>query len=196
MPKDFAYQLCVALFALKASSGTKVAELLDEFADYEWDLSSSIIPATYDFTNIQIGATQIATVDNATITQLSKAKRFDSGEVTPPQVNFATITSIDAATLVSTLASLGQTVPDCFKAFLAVGVYTGTSSGVRSYDIIHEAATVLLQDGDRNGEALQRISGGIQLQECHLPIIGSANTDAKLTWTEATDVIAYVHNTP
>lgn len=196
MAHNFAYQMCVGLFALKASSGTKVTELPDEFKDYEWDISSSIIPATYDFTNIQIGNAQIETLENPTITALSKAKRFDSGAVTPPTVSFATILSADADTIVETLNALGQTVPDCFKCLLCVGKYASTSSGVRSYDIIHEAACLLTQDGSRGGEALQRIAGDLQFQECHLPVIGSTNSKAKLTWTESTGAIAYVHNNP
>lgn len=192
--QNFAYQLCVGLFALKASSGTKVAELPDEFADLEWDLSSSIIPTSYDFTNIQIGDATVETIENATITSLSKARRYDSGAVTPPTVTFATILPVDAATIVATLDALGQTVPDPFKAFLAVGIYTGTASGVRSYDIFHEAATILTQDGSRNGTALQRFNGNLAFQECHLPVIGKTSTAAKLTWTESTGAIAYVHN--
>lgn len=195
MPQNFAYQMCVGLFPLKASSGTAVAELPDEFANYEWDVSESIIPETYDFSNIQIGNTQIEAIEHATITNLSKARSYDSGTVTPPQVTFATILPVDAEMIVSTLNALGQTVKDPFKCLLAVGSYTGTNNGVRSYDIFHLAATLLLQDGSRNGEALQRITGDLQFQECHIPIIGADKTLAKLTWTEATNKIAYVHNT-
>lgn len=191
---NFAYQICVGLFPLKASSGTKVAELPDKFANYEWDLSDSIIPVTYDFTNINIGGTQIESIEKATITDLSKAKSYDSGSVTPPTVNFATISPIDSETIVDTLNALGQTVSDPFKCLLCVGKYTGTSSGVRSYDIFHEACCLLLQDGERNGEAHQKFTGGLQFQECHLPIIGETKTAAKLTLTEATNAIAYSHN--
>lgn len=194
MAQNFAYQACVGLFPLKASSGTKVTELPDEFANYEWDLSASIIPITYDFTNIQIGNATVETLDNATITALSKAKRFDSGAVTPPPVTFATILPLDSAAIVDTLNALGQTVRDPFKCLLCVGEYVSTSNGVRTYDIIHEACCVLTQDGSRGGEALQRITGDLQFQECHLPVLEAANTKATLTWTEATGAIAYVHN--
>ena len=196
MPHNFAYQMCVGLFPMKAAGGTAVAELPGEFANYEWDVSSSIIPDTYDFSNINIGNTQIEAVEHATITNLSKARSYDSGSVTPPQVTFNTILPVDAKMIVSTLNALGQTVKDPFKCLLAVGSYTGTASGVRSYDIFHLATILLLLDGSRNGEALQRITGDLQFQECHIPIIGEDETNAKLTWTESTNAIAYVHNTP
>ena len=191
---NFAYQLCVGLFPLTPSGGTAIPVLPDEFGAYLWDISSSIIPDTYDFTNIQIGATQIATIENATITQLSKTKRFDSGDVTPPQVQFAQITTAESESIVQTLSDLGQTVSDCFKALLAVGKYTGTSGGVRSYDVFHLATALLLQDGDRTAEALQRFTGGVQFQECHLPLIGKAKTKSTLSWTESTGAIALTYS--
>jgi len=194
MAQNFAYQLCIGLFSLKASSGTKIAELPDEFANYEWDTSSSIIPVTYDFTNMNIGGLSIETIENATITDLSKAKKYVSGSVTPAVDSFATIQPADAATIVSTLNSLGQSVPDPFLVLLALGKYTGTNTGVRSYDIFRLCAAILTQDGERTGEAHQRITGNLQLQECHIPIVGTTACASKLSWTEATGAIAYSHN--
>lgn len=188
----FAYQLCVGCFAQKATGGTKIAGLPDEFANLEWDLSGSIIPTTYDFTNIQIGDTTVETIENATITALSKARRYDSGAVTPPTIQLATLNAIDSAAIYSTLDALGQSVPDAYKVLFAAGLYKSTTTGVRTYDAIWLAAALLTADGSRTGNALQRITGNLGFQACHLPLIGKTACNATMTWTEATGAIAYV----
>ena len=187
-----AYQICVGLFPLKAAGGTKIAELPDEFANYEWDLSASIIPVTYDFTQINIGNATVETIENATITQLSKTRRSDSGSVDPATIDLTTILPGDSEMILKTLAALGQTVSDCFKCLLALGKYTGTTSGVRSYDVYRESCVLVLQDGQKTGQALQRFTGSLQMKEQHLPVLNSETNGATMTWTESTGAIAYV----
>ena len=187
-----AYQMCVGLFPMKAAGGTKIAELPDEFANYEWDISASIIPITYDFTQIDMGGATVETIENATITQLSKTRRSDSGSVDPPTITLATILPGDAEMILKTLDALGQTVPDCFKCLFALGKYTGTASGVRSYDVYRESCVLVTQDGQRTGQALQRFTGSLQLKEQHLPLLNDETEGATLTWTESTNAIAYV----
>ena len=187
-----AYQICVGLFPLKAAGGTKIAELPDEFANYEWDLSSSIIPVTYDFTQINIGNATVETIENATITQLSKTRRSDSGSVDPATIDLTTILPGDSEMILKTLAALGQTVSDCFKCLLALGKYTGTTSGVRSYDVYRESCVLVLQDGQKTGQALQRFTGSLQMKEQHLPVLNSETNGATLTLTESTGAIAYI----
>jgi len=187
-----AYQMCVGLFPMKAAGGTKIAELPDEFANYEWDISASIIPITYDFTQIDMGGATVETIENATITQLSKTRRSDSGSVDPPTITLATILPGDAEMILKTLAALGQTVPDCFKCLFALGKYASTSAGVRTYNVYRESCVLVLQDGQRTGQALQRFTGSLQLKEQHLPLLNDEVNGATLTWTESTGAIAYV----
>ena len=191
---NFAYQLAVGIFPQVASGGSKIAALPGVYADYEWDFSPSIIPVTYDFTNIQLGDTTVETIENPTITQLSKAKTFDSGQVTPPTIQLATILPGDADTIVATLDALGNTVNDPFKVLFAAGEYKSTSSGVRTYDVIYMAAALLTADGSRGGNALERFTGNLALQACHIPVIGAAKCKATLTWTEATNAIDFALN--
>ena len=193
MPK-FAYQLAVGLFPQVASSGTKISYLPDKFADFEWDFDPSIIPTTYDFTNIQVGDTTVETVENPTITQLTKAKDFDSGQVTPPTIQLATLLPGEAATVISTLDALGNTVPDAYKVLFAAGVYKTTSAGVRTYDVFQLCVALLTADGSRGGNALQRFTGNLGLQACHIPLLGTANCKSTLSWTESTGAITFALN--
>ena len=187
-----AYQMCVGLFPLKAAGGTKIAELPDEFANYEWDPSGSIIPITYDFTQIDMGGATVETIENATITQLSKTRRSDSGSVDPGTINLTTILPGDAEMILKTLAALGQTVSDCFKCLFALGKYASTTSGVRTYNVYRESCVLVLQDGQKTGQALQRFTGSLQLKEQHLPVLNSEVNGATMTWTESTGAIAFV----
>lgn len=187
--QNFAYQLAVGIFPQVASTGTKVSYLPAPFNVFEWDLSPSIIPVTYDFTNIQFGDATVETVENPTITQLSKAKSFDSGQVTPPTIQLATILPAEAATIVKTLDALGNTVNDPYKVLFAAGVYASTTSGVRTYNVIQMCAALLTADGSRGGNALQRFTGNLALQACHLPLIGTTECKATMSWTESTGAI-------
>jgi hypothetical protein len=177
---------------MKATAGTKIAELPDKFANYEWDLSGSIIPVDYDFTQIDMGGVTVETIENATITQLDKTKSSDSGSVDPSTITLATLLPGDANMIVKILASLGQTVPDCFKCLFALGKYVSTSAGVRTYNVYRESCVLVIQDGQKTGQALQRFTGSLQLKEQHLPVMNEETNGATLTWTESTGAIAYV----
>ena len=193
MPKqDYAYQMCVGLFPMKAAGGTKIAELPDKFANYEWDLSGSIIPIDYDFTQIDMGGVTVETIENATITQLDKTKTSDSGSVDPSTITLATLLPADADMIIKILASLGQTVPDCFKCLFALGKYASTSAGVRTYDVYRESCVLVVQDGQKTGQSLQRFTGSLQLKEQHLPVMNTEVNGATMTWTESTGAIAFV----
>ena len=191
---NFAYQLAVGIFPQVATGGTKVPSLPDQYADFEWDFSPSIIPASYDFTNINTSGTTVETVENPTITQLSKAKSFDSGQLTPPTIQMATLLPAEASTIIAALNALGQTVPDPFKVLFAAGVYKSTASGVRTYDVIQLCAALVTDDGGRSGNALQRFTGALNLQACHIPLFGATACNSKLTWTESTNEIDFAMN--
>ena len=45
-----AYQLMLGVFK-QSGSGTAYAKLPEEFASVKWDLTASVIPTKYDFTN-------------------------------------------------------------------------------------------------------------------------------------------------
>lgn len=191
---NFAYQLAVGIFPQVASGGTKIPALPGAFADFEWDFDPSIIPTSYDFTNIQFGDATVETVENPTITQLSKAKSFDSGQVTPPTIQLATILPAEASNIIATLDALGNTVSDAYKVLFAAGVYKSTTTGVRTYDVIQLCAALLTADGSRGGNALQRFTGNLSLQACHLPLMGATACASKLTWTESTGAITFSLN--
>lgn len=183
-----AYKLCLGLFK-QDSTGTAYAKLPEPYDDVKWNLES-IIPSTYDFTNFQMGDTTIETVETNTITQMSKSKKYDSGALTPPTYNFATILPGDAATIVAILDALK--VDDPFKVLICAGAYKSESLGVRTYDVFNAACAILTTDGGRSGEAKQNFTGALGLQSNHLPIIGVTNCAATMTWDTSDNMIALV----
>lgn len=187
-----AYQLCLGIFK-QSSTGTAYAKLPEEYASVKWDLTGSIIPVKYDFTNFQIGDTTIETVEKNTITALTKDKRFDSGALTPPTLTFATLLPADAAMLVKTLNNLTG-IDDPFKVLFAAGVYSSDGTGTRVYNVFSVAAGIVTTDGGRSGEAKQTFSGSLGLQCCHLPIIGTSECAATLTLTTETGAVAFAVN--
>ncbi len=187
---QFAYQMAVGMFAQTATGGTAVPYLPDKYARYSWDLTDSIIPKSYDFTQINDGGAQIEAVENPTITQLTKARSYDSGAVTPPTLQLASILPFESGSIVAVLDALGGTVDDAFKVLFAAGLYKTTSGGVRTYDVTYLAAALLTVDGGRQGQAAQRFTGNTSLQLVHLPILGADQCKATLSWTEATNAIA------
>jgi len=56
------------------------------------------------------------------------------------------------------------------------------------------AAALLTADGSRGGNALERFTGNLALQACHIPVIGATKCAATLTWTEATNAIDFALN--
>lgn len=178
-----AYRLCLALLK-QDSSGTAYSKLPDpKYASLTWNLSS-IIPTTYDFTNFQSGDIQIETAEKNTITTLAKTKDYDSGAITPPTFTFASMVPADSSSIVSILSSLTG-VDDPFKVLLLAGVYTGTTSGVRKYNIFNACVAILTSDGGRTAEAKGVFTGSLGLQACHLPLLGTAACGATLSWTES-----------
>lgn len=186
-----AYRLCIGIFK-QSSTGTAFAALPDDYGSIKWDLVGSIIPAKYDFTNLQIGGSTIETVEKNTITAMTKAKQFDSGALTPPTIQLATLLPADAASIIDTLAPLD--VADPFKVLVTAGAYASAGTRTRVYDVFWSAAAILTEDGGRSGEAKQLFNGNLALQSCHLPLLTTATNNAKLTWTTSTNVISFAVN--
>lgn len=187
MAVNNAYRLCLALLK-QDESGTAYPKLLDpEYANMKWNLTS-IIPTGYDFTNFNQGDTQIETVEKNTITVLSKARKYESGTITPPTFTFASMTPADCASVTAILDELTG-VDDPFKVLLLAGVYKDASAGVRTYDVFSACVAILTGDGGRNAEAKATFTGSLSLQACHIPLIGKTKCDATLSWTESSGVI-------
>lgn len=189
-----AYRLCLALLKQVSTGGTVYPKLTDpEYASLTWHLES-VIPVGYDFTNFQEGDTQIETVEKNTITALTKAKKFESGVITPPTFNFNEMAPADCESVVSTLDALTD-VADPFKVLLLAGVYNTVANGVRTYDVFKSCVAILTQDGGRSGEAKGIFTGALGLQACHIPIVGKTACGATLKWTTSTGKIAAVFTT-
>lgn len=188
MTVKLAYKMCVGIFK-QDSTGSVLGSLPDPFKSTKWNLTS-IIPTAYDYTNFQVGDTTVETIETNTITQLTKARQYDSGAVTPPTLNLATLLPADAATIIATLDALD--VDDPYKILVCAGHYKSVSDSVRTYDVFHAAAGILTTDGGRSGEAKQNFAGSLGIQECHLPILGVANCAATMTWNTSTGVVTLV----
>lgn len=184
-----AYRLCLGLFK-QDSGGSVYGALPDEWKALKWNLTS-IIPKEYDYTNFQVGDATVETVETNTITQLTKAKKYDSGAVTPPTFNFATLLPADAATIIEALDSL-TTVDDPYKVLLCAGVFVSEASSVRTYNVFTSAVSILTQDGGRAGEAKATLGGTLGLQACHLPIFGTTDCAATMTWNTSTGAVTLV----
>lgn len=184
-----AYKLCLGIFP-QSATGSNFAALPEEEALTKWALQS-IIPNDYEFTNFQVGDTTIETVEKNTITALTKAKKFDSGAITPPTFTFANMTPADAGSVVSTLDKL-QDVADPFKILFCAGSFQSETNGTRSYQVFTAAAGILTTDGGRTGEAKQLFTGSLALQSCHIPIVGASTCNATLTWNTSTGAISLV----
>ena len=133
MTVKLAYKMCVGIFK-QDSTGSVLGSLPDPFKSTKWNLTS-IIPTAYDYTNFQVGDTTVETIETNTITQLTKARQYDSGAVTPPTLNLATLLPADAATIIATLDALD--VDDPYKILVCAGHYKSVSDSVRTYDVFH-----------------------------------------------------------
>lgn len=184
-----AYRLCLGLFKQDAA-GSVLGSLPEEFASKKWNLAS-IIPTGYEFTNFQSGDTTVETVEVNTITALSKAKKFESGSITPPTFTFANMVPADCKSIVATLDALTG-IDDPFQTLLCAGVFNSESSGTRTYDVFMAATAILTTDGGRTAEAKAAFTGSLGLQACHIPIIGAENCSATMTWNTSTNVISLV----
>lgn len=189
MSVELAYKLCLGLFK-QDPSGSVLGCLPEEFKSIKWNLAS-IIPTDYDFTNFQVGDTTVETTEKNTITQLTKAKKYDSGTVTPPTFSFATLLPADAESIIDQLDALTD-VDDPYKVLLCAGVYKSDSNGTRTYDVFKSCAAILTTDGGRSGEAKGTFSGTLGLQACHLPIFGTVKCAATMTWNTSTGAVNLV----
>lgn len=186
-----AYRLCVGVFK-QSSTGTAFSELPEEYASLKFDLTQSVIPSTYDFTNLQIGGTSIETVEKNTITSMTKSKQYESGALTPPTIQLATLLPADSDTIVGELADLD--VPDPFKVLIVAGAYKTDGTNSRVYDAFWSSVAILTDDGGKSGEAKGLFSGNLALQTCHIPVIGATENNATLTWNTSTNVISFAEN--
>ncbi len=188
-----AYRLCLGLFK-QSSTGTVFPSLPGEYGTIAWDLTASIIPKGYKFTNFQEGDTTVETIEKNLITSLSKNKEYDSGAVTPPTFTFANMADADESNIIATLDELTG-IDDPFKCLLVAGAYTSEASGKRNYSVFKAAVGIVTSDGGRTGEAKNKFTGSLALQSCHIPLVGAAKCNAKLEWTLASDVITLTTNT-
>lgn len=187
MAVNDAYRLCLALLK-QDSSGSVYSKLTDsEHSSLKWNLTS-VIPAEYEFTNFQIGDVSIETIEKNTIAALTKAKKFESGAITPPTMTFASMTPADCASVVSTLDALTG-VDDPFKVLFLAGRFSSESGSVRSYSVFNACVGILTSDGGRSAEAKGIFTGSLGIQACHIPIIGATECGATLSWNTSTGVV-------
>ena len=187
-----AYRLCVGVFK-QDSTGSVWTKLTDpDFSGLKWN-AESIIPSGYDFTNLQIGDTTIETVEKNTITAMSKARRYDSGALTPPTYTLATVLAADVTTIIEELEQLSADDP--YKVLFAAGVYASSTTAsdvtTRVYNVFTACGAILTTDGSRSGEAKANFTGSLALQACHIPLIGSACGGATLSWNTSTNKITF-----
>ena len=192
MAHEKAYQLCVGLFPQKLTSGTAYNKL--EEADYKaltWD-TGSIIPVTYKFTNITIGDSTLETTNTAFITDIDKIQRYSSGAITPGQVTFNHISAVDQISIYDTLRELTG-VADPYLCLLMAGLYNASASNstARKYDVFYATPALVTGDGGIQGEALNDLTGTLTLQPTGTQIRSTANCAATLTWTLATNAVAW-----
>lgn len=195
MAANQAYQLCVGLFK-QSSSGTAYAKLKEsDYAALKWDLTSSIIPVEYKFTNFDLGDATTETTDLALITDVSKYARYASGRTTPPTATFANLRPADVASIYDTLDAVTG-VDDARLCLLAVGVLNTSSSLTlpRTYDVILASAAIVTTDGALNGEAGQNFTSSLGLQLTGSTLRSATTCAATLTWA-ATNVVSFAANT-
>lgn len=193
MAVNNAYKLCLALLKQDSTSGSVFTKLKDSKDKLlKWN-TTSIIPVQYDFTNFQVGDATVETVEKNVITELSKAKKFESGAITPPTYTFANMAPVDASNVIGTLNSL-TAVDDPFRVLLLAGVYKQDSTGTRTYDVFMASVCILTSDGGRSGEAKQPFTGSLALQGCDLPLIGV--TDIATTLSLDTSTLAVTASFP
>lgn len=188
-----AYRLCIALLKQSStgSSYTKIENVKDSLL--KWGLTS-IIPSGYDFTDFNIGDVEIETVEKGTITDLSKAKDYESGAITPQTLDFANMTPVDADSVVAIL-NADKTSADPFRVLFLAGIYKEDGSGTREYDVFKAGVCLLSRDGGRQAQAKQPFTGTLSLQACDILINGIDECDATLSWNTSTNVITATFGT-
>ena len=183
-----AYKLCVGLFKQDATSGTAYSRLVDaDYAAIKFD-TTSIIPAAYEFTNINRAGSTVETTEKALITDVSKFVKYSSGKVTPGLVTFASMTQADCVSILASLRTLA--VDDPYLTLLLVGTLK-TEASTRVYDIFYAAAGIVTDDGQANGEAKANFTGQLSFQPSGFPTDGITANNATLNWNTSTGAITF-----
>lgn len=188
-----AYRLCLGLFK-QSSTGTVYSSLPEQHSTTTWDLTESIIPKGYKFTNYQEGDTTVETVEYNLITGLSKTRQYGSGAVTPPTFTFANMADADEDNIISTLDKLTG-IDEPFKCLLVAGAFTSESGGKRTYTVFKAAVGIVTTDGGRTGEAKNQFTGALGLQSCHIPLVGTSECNATMEWDTTTQNIKMIIGT-
>lgn len=186
-----AYKLCVGLFPQIATGGTAYSTLVDpDYAAIKWNTTSAI-PTSYEFTNINRAGTSVETTEKALITDVTKFVKYSSGKVTPGVVTFATMTQADVASILASLRTLE--VNDPYLCLLLVGVLK-TDAATRVYDVYYGAAGIITSDGESNGEAKQDFTGSLEFQPSGFPTEGITANNATMSWVTSTGVVTFAMN--
>lgn len=187
-----AYKMCVGLFKQATASGTKFSNLVDaDYANIEWDATGSIIPAAYEFTNINRAGATVETTEKALITDISKFVKYSSGKITPGVVTLASMTQADAVSILASLRTLA--VDDPYLCLMLVGALK-TEAATRVYDVFYAAAGIVTDDGQWNGEAKADFSGSLSFQPSGFPTEGVTSCAATMSWVVASGVISFAMN--
>lgn len=188
MSVDQAHKVCVGLFK-QDSTGSVYSQLPDaEYNALKWN-DTSIIPASYKFTNISRAGTTVETTENAFITDLSKITKYKSGKVTPGAITLASMLAQDVAGIHSILRALTG-VEDPYLCLFVIGAYKsgmGTSSIV--YDVYWASAGILTEDGAATAEASQSFTGNFAFQPSGVPVETIASNGHILTWNQTTGAV-------
>lgn len=186
-----AYKMCVGLFKQDSSTGTAYTNLVDtDYAAIKW-ATTSVIPTTYEFTNIQRAGTTVETTEKALITDVTKFVKYASGKVTPGTVTFATMTQADVASILSTLRTLDADDP--YLCLLLVGILK-TDAATRVYDVFYAAAGIITNDGETTAEAKENFTGSLEFQPSGFPTDGITANGATMSWVTSTNVITFAMN--
>lgn len=176
-----ANKLMIGLFP-QSKSGQSFAKLSD--ASYKKLLwaNQSVIPQSYDFTNVNRAGTTVETVERAFITDLAKVTKYASGKVTPGNITFASVLTADSESIIAKLRAIDAEDP--FLCLLMVGVYKNGEVGSNvTYDVFYSTAGILTEDGSATAEAGANFTGNLAFQPSGIPVETIENNGASLTWT-------------
>ncbi len=186
-----AHRLMVGLFKQDPTSGTAYASLGE--ADYKgikWG-TTSIIPAGYDFTNINRAGTTVETTEKAFITDLSKVTKYASGKVTPGNITLASMVQADVKSIHSALRGLA--VEDPYLCLFCAAAYDSenTSAGTITYKVFYATAGILTEDGAASAEANADFTGNLVFQPSGVPTESFADNAHNLTLTVSTGAVVF-----
>ncbi|MBR0226138.1 MAG: hypothetical protein IJL92_08790 [Thermoguttaceae bacterium] len=190
-----AHRLCAGLFK-QDTTGSVYSTLKDRsYSGLKWN-NTSIIPSSYNFTNINRAGTTVETTENAFITDLSKVTKYASGKVTPGAITLASILPADAESIHSTLRNLTG-VDDPYLCLFLVGAYkSGIDTTSIVYDVYWASAVILTEDGSAQAEANQKFTGNLALQASGIPTETIATNAHTLTWNTSTGAVTFAPPAP